>query len=440
LSLYLFIYNISLLLFSIIIYTTEILLKRNRQNNYKKINDKYADEEKILKKIKLMRMLNMDERFRHLYDKELKKLQRIINLENLVEIINFCFTNGILFLNLGICLYIGYLFYSKGQIDFITMIKIVFVTLYSFNYALDQGKFTVNGIINTIDGGRNVMEIINKTPKINPNSNNGSKKNIKNITLKGKITFKNIWLKPSFSESTICSEKEIIEIQEGKTVAIVGHPEESKTSLIGLIARWYDTEKGEVLIDDRRISDYNVKWLHEQISYIGKDSELFYNLSVRENIKYGNNSKLNINDEEIIEVSKKVDIYDYIMTLPLKYDSHLQPPSEEKDKSEMDIEKRIKLIITRAIIHQPKILLLDHPLSELSENSKSKLKLKEILKNISKDYTTIISTDDILSIENVDMIIVVKDGKIIEVGSHEELINLKGNYYEMVSKKEKKLI
>lgn len=313
----------------------------------------------------------------------------------------------------------------------------------------------------------NIMEIINRKPKIRVDNNNNNKdnnddddisdskkgNNIKDVSLRGKITFNDIYLKVEPNDDSNCyvsSGKKPIEIPEGKTVAIVGSKREDiKRMLLGLIPRWYDVDRGEVLIDDHPVTDYNLKWLREQICYIGEDAELFLSMSIEENIKYGSKKNESVTEEEMKEAAKKADIHDYIVSLSSKYLTNIEDifpknnqnqsttdlifGSKPKPESEVDIERKKKIAIARAIIHQPKILLLNEPLKGL-KNEECKMRVKEALKNLSKDYTTIIATEDLKSIKDVDKIIVMDGSKIVEVGNHEELVNLKRYYYRIIKK------
>jgi ATP-binding cassette subfamily C protein len=209
-------------------------------------------------------------------------------------------------------------------------------------------------------------------------------------------------------------------IKPKEKVAIVGKNGAGKTTIAKLLLRFYDVNDGEILIGNINIKDIDLKYLREKISYLSQEPEIFDN-SIRYNISYGNQ---NINEIEIIKVCKIVNIHDDIIKLPFAYDT----PAGEGGTRLSGGQKQ-KIAIARNIIRNPDIFIFDELTSNI--DAKSREQIFSAILNISKDKTLIYVSHNLSEILNMDRIIVIEDGRIVEEGKPDELINKRGKFYEL---------
>ncbi len=214
-----------------------------------------------------------------------------------------------------------------------------------------------------------------------------------------------------------------LSLKEGKTLAIVGRTGSGKTTLVNLIMRLYNTKPGELLIDNMDINDIPIRILRKNIGYVPQDNFLFSS-SIRDNIAFSDTS---MNMERVETAAKTAQVYDNIMDFPAKFDTLLG----ERGVTLSGGQKQ-RVSIARAIAKDPRILILDDSLSAV--DTKTEEHILEGLKNIMKDKTAIVIAHRISTIKDADEIIVLDEGRIIERGTHEELVEMKGLYNSMYEK------
>lgn len=234
---------------------------------------------------------------------------------------------------------------------------------------------------------------------------------------KGEIEFKNVWF--AYKDEDWVLKDVSFKIEPGETAAFVGATGAGKTTIISLISRFYKVQKGEILIDGININDIKLRDLRKNISVILQDVFLFAG-DIRKNIRLNSN----ISDEDIINALKLSCADSFIEELPHKIDE----PVMERG-STFSAGQRQLLSFARAIAHNPSILVLDEATANI--DTKTELIIQKSIENISRDRTTLIIAHRLSTIRNADKIIVLKDGKIIEIGKHEELLENRGYYYEL---------
>jgi ATP-binding cassette subfamily B protein len=203
-------------------------------------------------------------------------------------------------------------------------------------------------------------------------------------------------------------------------LAILGKTGSGKSTLIDLIARLYDIDKGQLLIDDKKITDLNLTDLRSSIGYVPQDGFLFSD-TIKNNIKFGNKDAT---DAEIITAAKNAYIHHNIDEFNEKYETLVG----ERGVTLSGGQKQ-RISIARAIIANPQILIFDDCLSAVDTETEEII--LNNLESISKDKTTIIVSHRVSSAKNADMILVLDEGKIVQKGSHEQLSNQKGYYQEI---------
>lgn len=209
-------------------------------------------------------------------------------------------------------------------------------------------------------------------------------------------------------------------VEPGQKVAIVGPTGAGKTTMVKLLMRFYDVNSGAIKIDGHNIKDFNRAELREMFGMVLQETWLF-NGSIADNIKYG---KLNASQEEIEEAAKAARIHHFIKTLPGGYNMELNEEATNVSQGQKQL-----LTIARAILADPKILILDEATS--SVDTRTEVLIQEAMDHLMEGRTSFIIAHRLSTIRNADIILVMKDGDIIEQGNHEELLDKKGFYYNL---------
>ncbi|MDP4177983.1 MAG: peptidase domain-containing ABC transporter [Bacillota bacterium] len=241
---------------------------------------------------------------------------------------------------------------------------------------------------------------------------------IKPATLKGNIEFKNISFR--YGTRQLILKDLNLSINQGEKIALIGESGSGKTTIVKLIMNFYECEKGELLINGYNIKDINLEALREKIAYISQDIFLFSG-TIKENLSLGGD---NIDLENIVEACKKAKIHDFINSLPLRYDTLIEENGENLSGGQKQ-----RLAIARAILKKPDIIIMDEATSSL--DSTTEKAIERTMYEFSKDITTIIIAHRLSTIMKCDKIYVMDKGKILESGSHKELINNHKIYYNL---------
>ena len=235
--------------------------------------------------------------------------------------------------------------------------------------------------------------------------NNGT---IKKDEIKGKVEFKNVYFK--YSETDILKDINLT-VKKGETIAFVGPSGAGKTTLINLIPRLHDVYSGKLLIDGINIKDFDVHNIRKHISVVGQNNFLFSG-SVFSNIKYG---KPDATKEEVVEAAKAAYAHDFIENFEEGYDTDIAERGAKISGGQGQ-----RLAIARAILVDPAILLFDEATSSL--DSESEKYVQEAIDNLVENRTTFIVAHRLSTILDADRIVVMDEGKIVNIGSHEELL------------------
>ena len=311
-----------------------------------------------------------------------------------------------------IVIYIGGKQYMNGQIENLGTIAefIIYVNMLTWPVA------SIGWVTSLIQEAEASQKRINEFLKQIPSITNT---NELKTEIEGSISFKNVHF--TYEDTKIEALKGItFEVKKGETLAIIGNTGSGKSTILDLIGRLYEVDKGTIYIDGKEIKSLNINSLRSDIGFVPQDPFLFSD-SLRNNIKFGQNKA---SDNNIIEASKLAVVHDNIINFKNGYDTILG----ERGITLSGGQKQ-RVSIARAFIKNPKILLLDDCLSAVDTETE-----EQILSNIDKitsGKTTIIVSHRISSAKNADNIVVLKDGVITQQGSHKELIIKEGYYKEL---------
>jgi ATP-binding cassette subfamily B (MDR/TAP) protein 1 len=336
---------------------------------------------------------------------------------------------GILNLQYALAFWQGNRFLQSGELgvaNIMTVIMSAMIAGISIGHnlphiqAFGQATAAANKVFNTIE----------RLSPIDPETEEGEKPE----TFTGNIEFKNIRLiYPSRPDTTVLDDFSL-SIPTGKMVALVGASGSGKSTIFGLLERFYLPMAGQVFLDGNDTSKLNLKWLRRNMALVSQDPVLF-STTIYESIAHGlvgtehEYAKEEVKTELIEQAAKIANAYDFIMDMPQKF----QTKVGERGNLLSGGQKQ-RIAIARAVVSDPKILLLDEATASL--DTKSESAVQEALDRASKGRTTIVIAHRLSTIKNADNIVVMAKGKIVEQGTHEELIRLGQVYHSLVQAQE----
>ena len=279
-------------------------------------------------------------------------------------------------------------------------------SLSSLNMVVNQGISAANRILPIIDTKNTIKDKVNADElRVN----------------KGSIEFSNIFFKYDVSQENVLNNINL-NFEGGKMTALVGHSGSGKSTILNLIPRFYQPLTGDIKIDNQSIYDTSLNSVRKNVSLVSQETTLFDD-TIKNNIKYANE---NASDEEIYEVAKLSNSHDFIEKLPKKYDTEIGENGVRLSGGEKQ-----RISIARAMIKRSKIILLDEATSSLDSESESKI--QEAINVLINDKTTIVIAHRLSTILNSNNIYLIDSGKVIDNGTHEDLLiksKLYKNFYE----------
>ncbi|WP_342567502.1 ABC transporter ATP-binding protein [Psychrobacillus sp. FSL K6-4046] len=300
---------------------------------------------------------------------------------------------------------------------YVSIGEIVIFTEYArqFTRPLNDLANQFNTVLSAIAGAERVFAIIDEPEEQDTVMEN------KDLKLKGNVTFENVTFKYNTKDEKPTIEKVSFHVEAGKTAALVGATGAGKTTIMQLLARFYETNEGKIIIDGIAIDQMPRYTLRSQTAFVLQDPFLF-EMSVKENIRYG---KLNATDEEIIQAAKEANAHEFIAKLPNGYDTILSADGGEISQGQKQL-----LSIARALVADSAILLLDEATSSI--DTVTELKIQEALERLMEGRTSFVIAHRLNTVRKADLIFVMENGKLIESGSQEDLINAQGRFYSML--------
>lgn len=274
-----------------------------------------------------------------------------------------------------------------------------------------------NKLITNISAAERIFEIMD-TP--------ASVQNIENAeimpTLSGDVRFEHVaFAYPDEPDKLILTDVSFT-VNKGETIALVGPTGAGKTTIVSLISRFYNVAAGTIYIDDKDISKVDIASLRDQLGIMTQDNYLFSG-TIKDNIKYG---KADATDEDIIAAAKAVHAHDFIMKMEKGYETEITERG-----GGLSIGEKQLIAFARTLIQDPKILILDEATSNI--DTKTEILVQQGIEELLKKRTSFVVAHRLSTIRNADRIFVIDNGGILESGTHDELMNMKGAYYNLNS-------
>ncbi len=283
------------------------------------------------------------------------------------------------------------------------------VRIVDFNVTLQWAGAAVDRVFETLDTRPEIVDVANAV-------------SVKDM--KGAVTFANV----SFgydSDHPVVHDLSFT-VNPGEIMAIVGPSGAGKTTLVNLIARFYDATSGKILIDGIDLTQIRLESIRRQIGYVSQESLLF-SVSLKENILYGNHDAT---DFEVLKAAKYADLHELILNLPQSYDTKIG-----EDGIKLSVGQKQRMSIARAALTDPRILILDDATSAL--DSKTEANVQAALERLMRGRTSFVIAHRLSTIMNADRIIVMEGGRIVDVGTHDELVAREGVYQNLYNEQYK---
>ncbi|KAJ1366072.1 Ubiquitin carboxyl-terminal hydrolase isozyme L1 [Parelaphostrongylus tenuis] len=331
-------------------------------------------------------------------------------------------------LGLGLTMFIVFSMYCLGfwfGTDFVYSNQMkggavitVFFSVLMGSMALGQAGPQLGALGTAMGAAGSLYEIIDRELEIDSCGASGMKPNY----LRGRITVSNLKFAYPTRPDVEVLKGISFEANPGETMALVGASGSGKSTVIQLLLRYYKPQEGKITIDGVEIDKIDIEFLRNFIGVVSQEPALF-NTTIEENIHYG---RENVTNDEMITALNEANAYNFVEELP----NGIKTIVGDRG-TQMSGGQKQRIAIARALVRDPKVLLLDEATSAL--DTESERVVQQALENASKGRTTIVVAHRLSTIRNADKIIVMKNGEIVEVGTHDELTAQKGVYYELVN-------
>ena len=325
---------------------------------------------------------------------------------NMLNNLGFAFVAGI-----------GGLLALKGTTGTVTIGTISVFLNYSrqFTRPINELANQFNMVLSAAAGAERVFQVLDHDPEP---ADAPDAIDIREKGVKGYVEFDNVSF--AYDDENLVLKDFSLKVKPGQTVALVGPTGAGKTTVINLLTRFYDVKEGSICIDGVDIRRIKRNSLRSSLGIVLQDTYLF-NASVRENIRYG---RLTANDEEVEQAAKTANAHGFITRLPQGYDTILTD-----DGGNLSHGQRQLLAIARAVLADPAILILDEATS--SVDTRTEVYIQKAMLNLMKGRTSFVIAHRLSTIRDADLIAVINDGRLIEKGTHKELLSKKGFYYNL---------
>jgi len=316
-----------------------------------------------------------------------------------------------------VCFGFGLWLVGQDMMQFKMIFRILVCTLLTFT---DVGRANANvpELTSSKAAAYKILQLMDRIPEIDPFDPTGEIP----TECKGEVSLNHITYYYPTRQQTLVLRDFSLTAKRGQCIAIVGPSGGGKSTVVQLLERFYDVFAGTVSIDGVDVKELNIKWLRSQIGIVTQEPILFA-VTLAENIAYGDNSRV-VPREEVVQAARSANIHDFISTLPYGYETNIGAKG-----SQLSGGQKQRVSIARALIRNPKILLLDDATSALDSHSESIV--EEALNKARAGRTSIIISHRLSSIIGANTIVYMDHGRVLEKGTHGELMTLKKHYYQL---------
>ncbi|XP_061918767.1 ATP-dependent translocase ABCB1-like isoform X1 [Entelurus aequoreus] len=369
--------------------------------------------------IRTVASLTREPLFEFLYHNNLRVPFRNSLIKAHVQGVAFSISQAMLYFAYAGCFYFGAWLIDEGRMDLEGVFLVVTVLLYGAISIGETNAFTPNYAKAKISAAR-IMVLLKRQTAIDNLSEEGQTLD----QFDGNVQFEGVKFNYPSRPNVSVLRGLNLKVCKGETLALVGSSGCGKSTTIQLLERFYDTTHGTVMLDSKSVKELNIHWLRSQIGIVSQEPVLF-DCSLAENIAYGDNSRT-VTMEEIKAAAEAANIHSFIENLPNKYDT------QAGDKgTQLSGGQKQRIAIARAILRNPKLLLLDEATSAL--DTESEKVVQEALDKARQGRTCIVIAHRLSTIQNADLIAVIKNGLVVEQGTHQQLLAKKGVYHMLIS-------
>ncbi|KAF9168381.1 Multidrug resistance protein 1 [Actinomortierella ambigua] len=366
--------------------------------------------------------LAKEDRFEQRYEEVTRKPHAYATRRAWLGSFGHALSQAVMFWAYALGFYAGYRFIEEGLMEpqelFTTMFYVIFLAMGLGQMATQMPKFFKGK-----ESAINVFELLDKKTTID-----ADKDGIELSQIDGSLGLENVAFHYPTRPDIQIFKNVSVAVKPFQTVALVGPSGCGKSTIIALLERWYDVLGGKAVIDQYDVRDLQLNNIRKHMALVGQEPVLF-DISIGDNIRYGIPDGQSVDQEQVVAAARASNIHDFVMSLPNGYDTRVGDKG-----SQLSGGQKQRIAIARALIRNPRILLLDEATSAL--DSESEKLVQEALDKARAGRTTIVIAHRLRTIQDADLILVVKDGNIIESGRHYELINLGGLYADLCKRQD----
>ncbi|XP_039250451.2 bile salt export pump-like isoform X1 [Styela clava] len=369
--------------------------------------------------IETVAQIGKEEYFLKKYEETLNDIERIGKRLNVLQGIVFGFASSVIHFSYAATFRLGAYLIRKEEIDFESMFRVYFVIVFA-GLALGRAYRYLPDYAEARKAAGRIFQLMDRKPVIDVNDTSGFlPKNIE-----GNLQLKSCEFTYATRPDCLVLNGVNIDVESGKTLALIGASGCGKSTIVQILERFYNLDEGVVMLDNKDIRSYNLKYMRSKIGVVFQDPSLFDG-TLYDNIVYGDCGR-HITYDDVQQAAKLANIHDFIVRLEKGYDTEVGCVGNRLSRGQKQ-----RIAIARALVRNPSILLLDEATSSLdSDNEKI---VQEALERARQGRTTILIAHRLSTIRNADKIAVISKGKVIECGNHDELIAMGGAYYNMIN-------